>query len=350
MSETAEPGTRDKFVLWSKSDKHAREGSVLDVDTGVLRRDHVLVLRSPQAEITLGLGNTAAALMDFAQNGGTRDDPLFKTCHEVDQAIARGDFETTRDLGIPDVIATIENRALRRLALVECFLGKASPDDPVRPGYPAGAPDGRGGQFMPKDQSAEALQELERRKALREFRAGAETAMVLLTTLPLEGVPGVDVIVTVRAALELGRIAINLGNDEKEINEAMDFVKNGPYSLDELRVSQDEVSFSSFDAFKKISDDDEVIVRRYPITGSGNEYHHIVEQGGDNSNNFTPEQLQSTKNIIPLPGPIHDLVSAKYSSEYDESGKTVREWLGGQSFENQWNEGVKILHELGIVN
>src|SRR6185437_7930017 len=132
--------------------------------------------------------------------------------------------------------------------------------------------------------------------------------------------------------------------------EAMDFVKNGPYSLDELRVNQDDVSFSSFKDFKKISEDEEeVIVRRYPITGSGNEYHHIVEQGGDNASNFTPEQLQSTKNIIPLPGPIHDLVSAHYSTEYDDSGKTVRDWLSGQSFDEQYKYGLKTLRNLGIV-
>jgi hypothetical protein len=201
---------------------------------------------------------------------------------------------------------------------------------------------------MPKDKTPEALQQLKRLKALREFRAAVQTGLVALTTIPLEGIPGVDVVVSVRAALELGRIAIELANDEKEINEAMDFVKNGPYSLDELRVSQDDVSFSSFKDFKKVSDDD-VIIRRYPITGSGNEYHHIVEQGGDNEKNFSTDQLQSTKNIIPLPGPIHDMVSAKYSSEYDTSGKTIREWLSGQSFEDQWNEGVKILRELGVV-
>ncbi len=348
MAEAAETPVREKFVLWSKSDKQAREGTVLDIDTGVLRRDHVLVLRSPQAEITLGLGGTAAALMDFAQKGAAGNDGLLKACDVADEAIARGDLEASRELGVPDVITTIENRALRRLALVECFLGKASPDDPVHPGYPAGDPEGRGGQFMPKDKSPEALQQLERLKALREFRAAAEAALVVVTTLPLEGVPGVDVVVSVRAALQLGRIAIELGNNEKEISEAMDFVKNGPYSLDELRVNQGDVSFSSFDAFKKISDDD-AIVRRYPITSSGNEYHHIVEQGGDNSDNFTPEQLQSTRNIIPLPGPIHDLISARYSSEYDESSKTVREWLSGQSFEAQRNEGVKIMRELGIV-
>src|SRR5215469_10998845 len=169
MADTSGTDAREKFVLWSKSDKHAREGTVLDIDTGVLRRDHVLVLRSPQAEITLGLGGTAAALMEFAQNGDTRDDPLLEACDEVDQAIVRGNLEASRDLGVPDVIATIENRALRRLALVECFLAKASPDDPVRPGYPAGAPDSRGGQVMPKDTSPGALaiaaQKLKRLKA-----------------------------------------------------------------------------------------------------------------------------------------------------------------------------------------
>jgi hypothetical protein len=94
---------------------------VLDIDTGVLRRGHVLVLRSPQAELTLGLGAASAALMEFAQKGETRDNSLFEACDKADQAIARGDFETARKFGVPDVISTIENRALRRLALVECF-------------------------------------------------------------------------------------------------------------------------------------------------------------------------------------------------------------------------------------
>jgi hypothetical protein len=190
--------------------------------------------------------------------------------------------------------------------------------------------------------------ELKRLKALRAFRAAIGAAMVLITTAPLESVPGVDVAATVRAAVELGRIAIELGNDEREINRAIEFVQKGPYTLDELRVDEDDVSFSSFDAFRKITPA-ELIVRRYPMTEFGSEYHHIVEKGGDNAKNFSQEQLHSTRNIIPLPGPLHDLVSAEYSKEYDDSGKTVREWLSGQSFEAQWNEGVKILRELGIV-
>lgn len=169
MSETGPSETTQKFVLWSKSNKATREGTVLDINTGVLRCDHVLVLRSPQAEITIGLGSVAGELMDFAHEGETRGDALLHACSEADLAIAAGDLAKSRALGVPDVIGTIENRALRRLALVECFLGKASPDDPKHPGYPAGAPDGKGGQFMPKDTSSEALQGLKRLKALPSF-------------------------------------------------------------------------------------------------------------------------------------------------------------------------------------
>jgi hypothetical protein len=352
VPKAAEIGTREKFVLWSKSDKHKREGAVLDIDTGLLRRDHVLVLRSPQAEITLGLGSTAAALMDFAQKGATRDNSLLKACDQADQAIARGDLETSRDLGVPDVIATIENRVLRRLALVECFLGKASPDDPKNPGWPAGTPGSLGGKFMPKDKSSEGLantaQKLKRLKALREFRAALQVALVAVTTVPLEGVPGVNVAVSIRAAVELGAIAVELGNNEIEINRAIEFVEKGPYALDQLQVGGNGDTFSSFDDFKKISFA-EAILKAYRAAGPGKEWHHMVEQGGDNETNFSPEQLQSTKNIIPLPGPVHDLVTAEYAKEYDHSGVSVREWLSGQSFEAQWNEGVKILRTLGIV-
>lgn len=340
------------FVLWSKSAKSAREGTVLDIDTGVLRRDRVLVLRSRQAAITLSLGSVAGALMDFAHNGATRDHPILDACDEADQAIIAGDFARSQALGVPDVVTMIENQPLRRLALVECFLGKASPDDPKNPGWPAGTPGSLGGKFMPKDQSPGAREATERTlrrlKALREFRAAVGVALVAIQTAPVEAVPGANVVASVAAVAELGEIAIELGNDEKEINQAIEFVQNGPYTLDQLQPRGHGDSFSSFDDFKKISLL-EAILKAYGAAGAGEEWHHIVEQGGDNADNFTAEQLHSTENIIPLPGPIHDLVTAKYAHEYDDSGKTVREWLSGQSFDDQRNEGVKILRELGIV-
>lgn len=353
MTETAEVGAGESFVLWSKgSAKSTREGSVLDINTGTLRREHVLRLRSSQAEITLGLGTTASALMDFAEDGETFGDPLLKTCAQADRAITRDNLAKSRALGVPDFIATIDDPTLRRLALVECFLDKASPDDPKSPGWPAGTPGGLGGKFMPKDQSPQATaateQKLRRLKALREFRAAVQVGLVALRTAPLEVVPGVDVAVDIKAVIDLARIAVDLGNDEREINEALDFLQNGPHTLGDLRVSQEDLGYDTFDDLKKVLFFTPFL-KAYGPAGPGNEYHHIVEQGGDNADNFPAEQLQSTKNIIPLPGPVHDLVTAEYASEYDESGKNTREWLQGQSFDQQWQEGVKILQRLGIV-
>ena len=185
-------------------------------------------------------------------------------------------------------------------------------------------------------------------KALREFRATAQAALVLLRTAPVEGIPGADVVATIKALVDLGRIAIELGNDEDEINKAIDFVKHGPYTLDQLRVDQNDKEFSSFNAFKKTSPA-EFLLKEYGSAGDGKEYHHIVEQGGANEDNIPAQELHSTENIIPLPGPIHDLVSAEYSKEHDESGITVRQWLQTQSFEKQYEYGLDVLRKLGIL-
>jgi|SRR6185437_1798270 hypothetical protein len=354
MAEEAdEPDTREKFVLWSKSDKHSREGTVLDIDTGVLRRNHVLVLRSPQAEITLALGNTAAALMDFAQKGETRNDPLLAACSDAEQSIASGDFETTRDLGVPDVIATIENPALRRLALVECFLAKASPDDPEHPGYPAGDPDGRGGEFEPKDETEQEkeriIRELKSENIRREFFVASRAVLIAIGSLPVDAVPGPDVASVAATLIEIAHAAAEIHSDDVEMDLAIDFIKNGPFDLATLQVDDTKESFSSFDAFKKV----------FPLIGElskrfgsfpGIEYHHMVEQGGENEKNFAPEQLHNTDNIVMLPKMIHQVVNGEYSKQSPEDPKlTVREWLQKQPYEKQREHAITTLQKLGIL-
>ena len=42
----------------------------------------------------------------------------------------------------------------------------------------------------------------------------------------------------------------------------------------------------------------ELIVKRFGGAGDGNQYHHIVTQGGQNQDNIPPERLQNTDNII----------------------------------------------------
>lgn len=328
-------------------------GRLLDIDTGVLRRHRVLVQRTPVLDVYLALGTGAGQLLDFAFDDRTDRKGGFGSCDAADQAIAEGDLAKAQALGVAAQLAAIDERPLRRLALAEAKLRKASPDDPVRPAWPAGTPGSLGGKFRPKDTSAAAQeateQKLKRLEGLREFRAAVQVAFVVIRTAPLEGIPGENVVASIAAVVELGRIAIELGNYEHEINQAIEFVHKGPYTLDQLRVDPNDERFSSFGAFKKVSPAAEEIDKRYPMADRGNEYHHIVEQGGDNATNFSAEQLHSTTNIIPLPGPIHDLVTAEYAKEYDKSGKTVREWLQGQSFANQRTEGLNILRGLGFL-
>jgi hypothetical protein len=54
-------------------------------------------------------------------------------------------------------------------------LGKASADDPVHPGWPAGTPGGLGGKFRPKDAGEKAVRRQALRRAIRALLLQAAT-------------------------------------------------------------------------------------------------------------------------------------------------------------------------------
>lgn len=99
--------------------------------------------------------------------------------------------------------------------------------------------------------------------------------------------------------------------------------------------------FKSFSAFKSA----------YGSAGNGYAWHHIVEQGGGNLSRFGAEAIHNTKNIIKLPhgaGSIHAKVSGYYSSKQPfTGGQTVRQWLKTQSFQQQYDFGIKTLKRFG---
>jgi hypothetical protein len=99
--------------------------------------------------------------------------------------------------------------------------------------------------------------------------------------------------------------------------------------------------FSSFNAFKK----------DYGSAGKGNAWHHIVEQGENNVSRFGTETIHNANNIIKLPhgaGSIHAKVSGYYSSKQAfTGGQTVRQWLSTQSYQQQYDFGIKTLKQFG---
>ena len=227
---------------------------------------------------------------------------------------------------------------------------KASPDDPKHPGWPAGTEGGRGGQFRPKDASelAQKVKSLVARRALR-------TGLLAVLRVGLEGlanlIPGVDVAADVLMAADIARTVVEFRKLAIDAAAALDFVKNGSHALDELQVASNGYEeFSSFDAFYKVTLGLELLAKRFGPAGDGQQYHHIVTQGGANADNISAEQLQNTDNVIRMPTLLHEAVNAEYSKLLqDGTGMTMYQWLQTQSYDVQREEGLKILRRLNIL-
>ena len=126
---------------------------------------------------------------------------------------------------------------------------------------------------------------------------------------------------------------------------------DGPHDLADLQVSSNGYEeFSSYDQFYKNELTQELMAKRFGAAGDGQQYHHIVTQGGMNSDNIPVELLQNTDNIIRLPTLLHEAVNAEYAKLLqDDTGMTMYQWLQTQSSDVQREEGLKILKRLNIL-
>ncbi len=225
---------------------------------------------------------------------------------------------------------------------------KASPDDPKHPGWPAGTPGGRGGQFRPKDGSDAVLtQEIKDRITRRELRINLLAAVRIGLEALGNAIPGLDVAADVAMAATVARTISEYKQLAIDATAALDFVKQAPYSLENLKVSSSYQEFQSYSDFVKLP---LAIAKMFGSADDGNQYHHIVTQGGLNAENIPQELLQSTNNIIMLPTLLHEMVSDEYLQPApDNSGRTLYQWLQTQPYEVQRGEGLTILRDLGIL-
>jgi hypothetical protein len=84
--------------------------------------------------------------------------------------------------------------------------------------------------------------------------------------------------------------------------------------------------------------------------GDGMEWHHIVEQGQIIKSGFSPRTIHNTGNVIAVEEGTHDLISAVYNTNVTGPGSgRVRDWLAGQSFEAQYEFGLQVLRNLGVI-
>ena len=82
--------------------------------------------------------------------------------------------------------------------------------------------------------------------------------------------------------------------------------------------------------------------------GEGRHWHHVVEQS--KIGQFAANAIHNVDNVISIPAPIHHQITGYYNSiQRFTGGKTVREWLNGQSFEFQRDFGMDILRRVGAL-
>jgi hypothetical protein len=149
---------------------------------------------------------------------------------------------------------------------------------------------------------------------------------------------------------DLSLMAVAVKEMPVDFEAAKKFAEGGPRTLEEVRVSDKSMGFSSFYAFKKGEDDITIDLEKiFESAGPGNDWDHNVEQTM-NRGKFPPQQIHSTENIIRLPKLFHEAKSGLYSSIQNYSKPyTVRQWLNSQTFEEQYDFGIGVYTNLGIL-
>ena len=163
-----------------------------------------------------------------------------------------------------------------------------------------------------------------------------------------DAVPGIGLAADAVTLIDMANTIAEFKKLKIDADAAIEFVEHGPYSFEELQVSSDYEEFSSYGDFIKDAAYLALLVKRFGRAGSGNQYHHIVTQGGTNTK-IPAELLQNTDNVIPLPTLLHEAVSGEYSYFDKGKGMTTYQWLQTQPYDVQREEGLKILRRLHIL-
>jgi hypothetical protein len=330
------------------------DGLILGRTPLIERRDHRFVVRDG-AEIEI--------LLSRAYRKNIAADRLMSGLATVAAALNANDSCLARiaavHLRIPDLPDRSARDDLEAQDILIKFAGadpheihKASPDDPKHPGWPAGTPGGLGGEFRPKDSSELAItQDIKARINRQELRLGLVAALHIGLETLANLIPGVDVAADVAMVADLARTLSEYRKLAIDAAAAFNFIKAGPHSIEDLQVSSsDYEEFSNYDQFLKVGSNPDQMAKRFGSAGAGNQYHHIVTQGGANADKIPPEQLQNTENIIILPTLLHEAVNDEYLKPApDGSKRTLYEWLQTQPYDIQREFGLKILRELHIL-
>ncbi|MCO5050791.1 MAG: pre-toxin TG domain-containing protein [Verrucomicrobiae bacterium] len=121
----------------------------------------------------------------------------------------------------------------------------------------------------------------------------------------------------------------------KEVSAGMKIA--GATAKVEKATAQGFQAFKSFDALK----------RALGPAGEGRVWHHVVEQRAANIEKFGAEAIHNTENVVNASRQLNQKIADYYSTKQAFSGgKTVREWLNPQTYQQQREFGIKVMNEI----
>ncbi|MBI1378009.1 MAG: hypothetical protein GC157_11100 [Frankiales bacterium] len=150
---------------------------------------------------------------------------------------------------------------------------------------------------------------------------------------------GTDAGIALGSILSLGAGAVVAG--EAISTEAIDFTATArsAASADAAAETAAELpeGYSSFSAAK----------RAMGSPGEGNVFDHVVEQSQIGRSGFAPEEIHNPFNMNPVSARANQLKANYYSTKQPfTEGGTVRDWLTGQSFQDQYQFGMDVLRQI----
>ena len=85
--------------------------------------------------------------------------------------------------------------------------------------------------------------------------------------------------------------------------------------------------------------------------GKGNHWHHIVEQSQIGRSGFSAQQIHNTSNIVAVDAATHAKITGYYNTRTFRftNGLSVRDWLAGKSYEYQYEFGLDVLRQFGVI-
>lgn len=85
--------------------------------------------------------------------------------------------------------------------------------------------------------------------------------------------------------------------------------------------------------------------------GSGNYWHHIVEQSQIGKSGFSPNKIQNTNNAIAVEATKHYQITVYYNTTSYEftKGLSVRNWLTDKAYQFQYDYGIGELRDKGVI-